>query len=169
MTMNASKRLTGKQSMFINAYLINGFNGTQAAITAGYSRRWARMIAHENLSKHYIQEAIKSIFDEYGMSAAEVIARLSAHARGDIGDIWDMTTHTINWKAARSHGLTLLIKRIRRKTTRTLYPDGSMSETIEESIELHDSQFALMLLTKHYNSGPQSVTVSRIAWDIESA
>lgn len=161
-------KLTYKQRAFINAYLTNGFNGTQAALSAGYSKRWARMIAHENLTKHYIQEAIKSILDEYGMSAAEVIARLSAHARADIGDIWNEKAGCINWKAARAYGLTSLIKRIRRKTIRIYRNDGTIIEKIEECIELHDAQNALLLLTKHYNSAPESAASCVVFWHSEA-
>jgi phage terminase small subunit len=161
-------KLTYKQRAFINAYLTNGFNGTQAALSAGYSKRWARMIAHENLSKHYIQEAIKSILDEYGMSAAEVIARLSAHARADIGDIWDAGAGRINWSKARAYGLTSLIKRIRRKTIRIYRNDGTIIEKIEEYIELHDAQNALLLLTKHYNYAPESAASCVVFWHSEA-
>jgi phage terminase small subunit len=163
--MNENQRLTWKQRVFINAYLTNGFNGTQAALAAGYSRRWARMIAHENLSKHYIQDEIRRIWDEYGMSAAEVIARLSMHARGDIGDIWDEKAGCINWRKARAYGLTSLIKSIHRKRTRKTFPDGRIVETLYQRIELHDAQYALMLLTKHYNLASDSAPIIRIAWD----
>lgn len=167
--MNETHRLTWKQRVFINAYLTNGFNGTQAALAAGYSRRWARMIAHENLSKHYIQAEIRRIWDEYGMCATEVLARLSMHARGDIGDIWDEKAGCIDWRKARAYGLTPLIKSIYRKRTRKTFPDGRIVETLIERIELHDAQNALLLLTKHYNLAPESAPIIRIAWDTESA
>jgi phage terminase small subunit len=147
-------RLTTKQRVFINAYLTNGFNGAQAAMTAGYSIPWARMMAYENLNKPYIKAEIRRIFDEYGMPAEEVIARLSAIARGDIGDIWDETTHTINWSKARAAGLTALIKSLYRKVTRITRSNGTVIEKIEERIELHNSQIALCLLIKHYNLKP---------------
>ena len=49
--------LSPKQQRFVEEYLID-LNATQAAIRAGYSRRTARAIASENLSKPDIQEAI---------------------------------------------------------------------------------------------------------------
>ena len=49
--------LTLKQQRFIDYY--NG-NGTEAAIKAGYSKKTARAIAQENLTKPYILDAIKN-------------------------------------------------------------------------------------------------------------
>ena len=49
------KRLTQRQWCFCTEYFKSG-NGTEAAILAGYSRRTARFIASENLTKPYIQE-----------------------------------------------------------------------------------------------------------------
>lgn len=52
------QKLTKKQELFCKAYLANGFNGTQAAIKAGYSEDSAREIASENLTKPNIQDFI---------------------------------------------------------------------------------------------------------------
>ena len=40
-------KLTPKQTMFVNEYLVD-LNATQAAIRAGYSKKTARQIGHEN-------------------------------------------------------------------------------------------------------------------------
>ena len=53
--MNAN--LSPKQQRFVDEYLID-LNATQAAIRAGYSKKTARQIGSENLSKPDIQEAI---------------------------------------------------------------------------------------------------------------
>lgn len=52
-------KLTPKQKAFVREYKKNGGNGTQAAISAGYSEDSARAISCENLTKPYIQEALK--------------------------------------------------------------------------------------------------------------
>lgn len=52
------KKLTDKQKMFCKEYLID-FNGTQAAIRAGYSKKTANRIATENLSKPVIAEYVR--------------------------------------------------------------------------------------------------------------
>ena len=56
--MNPRPGLTSKQSRFIDEYLID-LNATAAAIRAGYSENTAATIAHENLRKPKIAEAIK--------------------------------------------------------------------------------------------------------------
>jgi len=53
-------KLTSKQQRFCREYLVD-LNGTQAAIRAGYSRRTAKQIATENLSK----PAIRNWIDEH--------------------------------------------------------------------------------------------------------
>jgi len=51
-------KLNNKQLAFVEEYLANGFNGTKAAIKAGYSQRTAYSIANELLKKPEIQEVI---------------------------------------------------------------------------------------------------------------
>lgn len=52
-----AKKLTSKQQKFVNEYIISG-NATQAAIKAGYSKRTARKIGQENLTKPDIKAAL---------------------------------------------------------------------------------------------------------------
>lgn len=54
-----SKKLTPKQAKFVECYLANGMNGTQACIEAGYSEKTAEVISTQNLRKLNIQEAIQ--------------------------------------------------------------------------------------------------------------
>lgn len=150
----ASPKLTGKQRAFVNFYMTNGFNATQAAISAGYSEDSARVIGHENLTKPSVAGEIKRLMAEFTMPAEEVLARLTEHARGDIGDIWDEDSGTVDWKKARALGKTALIKRIKHKTTRITRGTGENAEdveTFEDEIELHNPQTALQLLGKQHS------------------
>ena len=52
------KKLTNKQTKFIDEYFID-LNATQAAIRSGYSKKTARKIGQENLTKPDILNAIK--------------------------------------------------------------------------------------------------------------
>lgn len=52
------KKLTPKQDAFVKAYLLNGGNATQAAITAGYSKKTANEQGAQNLVKLSIKDAI---------------------------------------------------------------------------------------------------------------
>lgn len=56
-------KLTPKQAKFIDEYLID-LNATQAAIRAGYSKKTAKVIGYENLTKPYIAEKIQENRDE---------------------------------------------------------------------------------------------------------
>lgn len=52
-----AKKLTTKQQKFVDEYIVSG-NATQAAIKAGYSKRTARKIGQENLTKPDIKVAL---------------------------------------------------------------------------------------------------------------
>lgn len=53
-----TRSLTPRQERFVDEYLVD-LNATQAAIRAGYSRRTARQIGEENLSKPDIAAAVR--------------------------------------------------------------------------------------------------------------
>lgn len=57
-------KLTDKQRRFVEEYCSNGFNATQAAISAGYSEKTACKIASENLSKPDIQTGIQEFMSK---------------------------------------------------------------------------------------------------------
>jgi phage terminase small subunit len=56
--------LSNKQKIFIREYCVNGFNATQAALTAGYSRKTARSQGQRLLTNVYIRPAIKKYLDD---------------------------------------------------------------------------------------------------------
>jgi|TARA_B100001971_G_scaffold193972_1_gene199536 phage terminase small subunit len=58
------ERLTPKQERFVQEY-VDCLNATKAAIAAGYSRRTARQIGYENLTKPYIRRAVARIREAY--------------------------------------------------------------------------------------------------------
>ena len=58
--MYVMDKLTLKQELFCKEYIID-FNGTQAAIRAGYSEKSAPESASENLRKSNVQEFLKTI------------------------------------------------------------------------------------------------------------
>jgi phage terminase small subunit len=142
------KKLTDKQRAFVSAYVSNGFNATQAALTAGYSESSAGSIGSENLQKPEIRDAIDSFLDENTMTAKEVLYRLTQHARGDLGDIWDEKSGQVDWDAARAAGKTGIIKSIYHKTTRISRGADEDMEIMEDQITLHDPQKALTLIGK---------------------
>lgn len=75
-------KLTTKQDKFVKAYLLNGGNATQAAITAGYSKKTAQVIGAENLLKPIIKAEIykhqKKSDENYIWSKADKLKRLES-------------------------------------------------------------------------------------------
>lgn len=85
--------LTGKQKRFANAYL-SCWNGTKAAIDAGYSADSASSIAYENLRKPQIQAYIRARVREDDSfliaDSNETLAFLTAVMRGEVKDQFDL-------------------------------------------------------------------------------
>ena len=77
--------LTLKQQRFADEYIISG-NATQAAILAGYSKKTARSIGQENLTKPDIKKYIDERLDELESSKIakqdEVLRYLTSIMRG---------------------------------------------------------------------------------------
>jgi phage terminase small subunit len=76
--------LTPKEQRLIDEYLVDR-NATQAAIRAGYSANSARQIAHETLSKPYMQLALLN-----AMKAQQ--ARTQITADDALREIWNVAT-----------------------------------------------------------------------------
>ena len=92
-------KLTKKQSMFIEEYLVD-LNATQAAIRAGYSRDTARSQGQRMLTKVDIKEAIQKAIDDRSkrveVTADRVLQELAKIGFADIKDYMSFrTTKTI--------------------------------------------------------------------------
>ena len=78
--------LTLKQQRFADEYIISG-NATQAAILAGYSKKTARSIGQENLTKPDIKKYIDERLDELESSKIakqeEILKYLTSLMRGE--------------------------------------------------------------------------------------
>lgn len=83
------KKLTPKQQAFCDYYIELG-NATEAAIKAGYSKKTAKVIGNENLSKlylkAYIEERLKELSDKRIAKGEEVLQYLTKVMRGDEKD-----------------------------------------------------------------------------------
>lgn len=135
----ARENLTNKQRAFVEAYLANGFNATQAAITAGYSEKTAYSIGQENLKKPEIAEFVKQRMDAMAMQADEVLARLSDMARGNMSDFVTILSGLpyIDLDKAKAQGKLYLLKKFK-----------NTDKGVE--IELYDAQAALVQLGRHH-------------------
>ena len=84
--------LTAKQEAFVDEYLID-LNATQAAIRAGYSKKTAKSLGSENLTKPDIVAAIATEqakrSERTKIDADWVLTRLADEATADLADLYD--------------------------------------------------------------------------------
>lgn len=78
--------LTVKQQKFVDEYIISG-NATEAAIKAGYSKKTAKQMGTENLSKPYLKSVIDNRLEELHKSKVadqqEILEFLTGTVRGE--------------------------------------------------------------------------------------
>ncbi len=124
-----------KEQRFLAEYF-HDFNGTQAAIRAGYSERSARQIASRLLSKDNIMRAIRERISERVMSADETLYRLAVIARGTIEPF--MTTgNKVDLTSLGAKEAVMLVRSFQEGTSK-----------VGAKLELHDSLKALELIGK---------------------
>lgn len=138
--------MNAKQEAFVREYLID-LNATQAAIRAGYSKKTARAIGAENLTKPYIKTAINREIDKRAarteINADRVIKELAALGFAD-------TTLAIRVKRGRvvvtdTDKLSESTRRAISEIKQTINVTGGASI----SIKFHDKKGPLQLLGQH--------------------
>lgn len=85
--------LTFAEALFVETYILNGFNGPKAARTAQYKAingKGAVQIAHGILRKPAVKRILASRIAERAMDADEVLARLREVAEGSLEDFMDI-------------------------------------------------------------------------------
>jgi len=142
--------LTDKQKHFCHEYVKNGWNGSQAALRAGYSKNTAGAIACENLKKLEIIQYIDYIKEDIEMlcnvSKSRQIAEFSKIAYSNIADLhntWislkDFDSLTSEQKAA--------IETIETKVEQNIV-NKEVVETKYIKIKLHNKIAALEAINK---------------------
>jgi phage terminase small subunit len=87
--------LTEKEKLFCKQYIACKFNGTQAAINAGYSKKTAAVIASENLRKPNIQKYLSELIEKHeektgvNVSKDRVLLEISRIALQDARQYFD--------------------------------------------------------------------------------
>lgn len=152
------KKLTAKQRRFVQAYA-RLLNGTRAAIEAGYPPRGARVAACRMLTNANIRAEIDELIE---MPPDEVKARMSDIARGDIADLIEIdAADNIRFRLSENgqpNPKTKLIRKITRRTTRTVSPRGGETETTAVEIELYPADAALVKLGEYHGLWRQRVS-----------
>lgn len=136
--------LTLRQEKFCLEYVVR-MNGTEAARQAGYSGNdnVLAVTAHDNLRNPKIRARVNELLASYTMEKNEILSRLTVMARGDIADLLDPKTMSIDWQRAKALGVTHLVKKFKQTV---ITKDDS--ETLITEVELHDPQAALVHLGK---------------------
>lgn len=98
---------TDRQRRFIEIYCSNGFNGTQAAIDAGYATKGARTEAARLLANANIRDLIRIKLDELTLTSEELTKKTADIARGNLADY--MTTRMVEYTPMVRKGLNELI------------------------------------------------------------
>jgi phage terminase small subunit len=130
--------LTNKQANFIESFLSNGGNATQAARDAGYSGTpdTLKQVASENLAKPYIRRRIAERMQEARIHTDEVIGTLASHMRADIGEI--MPDNPVV-RQAKAVGLSHLIRKV---VVKEYFDKSKQAVVTETTVELHNAQTA---------------------------
>ena len=137
--MSGTNDLRSKQAAFVEEYLID-FNGTQAAIRAGYSVKTARKTASENLTKPDIIDALalrrSEIAEANDVTPEKVAAEYVLMGFADIGDYveWNPDGITLTPSSELAEGATRAVSEITEVRTK----DG-----VTIKFKLHDKKGAL--------------------------
>ncbi|SRR5258706_8500155 len=141
------KPLTPKDKAVLNRYFLH-MNGTRAWLEthpkSGYDS--ARSSVAEFLAKPNIRAEVNRRIAVGQMAADEAIAYQSDIARGDIGELMEITSvgGSLDLKSAKDKGLTKLIKKFKQKTTiiQAKTKDGEDKEIHELELELYAADAA---------------------------
>ncbi|MES2734310.1 MAG: terminase small subunit [Bacteroidota bacterium] len=142
----ASNPLTLKQTAFVNAYLTNGGNATEAAIAAGYSAKTARQAGARLLTNDNIEQYIENFKAEMekktGITIERVVQELARIGLVDIGDVIDNASDTLKVK-----DLADLPKDVRVAIAEIQEVEGPQGT--RRILKMHSKIEALNLLLKH--------------------
>jgi phage terminase small subunit len=136
------KKLTRKQKRFVEEYLVD-LNATQAALRAGYSKKTAYIIGHENLNKPKIKEAIEAKMREREkkteITQERVLRELAKIAFSDLTDFVEFGPDGLTIKESSKVDGTVLSE---------VYMNQSRKGK-SHKVKLHDKLKALELLGRH--------------------
>ena len=131
-----NKKLTPKQKAFADYYIELG-NAEQAAIKAGYSKKYARGNAHKLVAnsciKQYTEERLKEIEDERIADGKEVLQYLTKVMRGEEKDQFGLDASLQD----RTKAAELLGKRYRLFTDK-IEADVNQTVVFEGEDDLED-------------------------------
>lgn len=146
------EKLTGKQQVFIDSYLSNGFNATEAARHAGYKGNDVTLasIGYQNLRKLQIASEISGRMNEHCASANEVLDVLTTQMRGSLVTVIRATGDKELADKLEETGADKLLKKLEIiKTVKRTKEEEEIEET-RYKFEIHDPQSAAVHIGKHH-------------------
>lgn len=157
-------KLTQKERIFCHQYIID-WNGARSAREAGYSEDSCRQLAHDTLTKQYIQQYIafikNNLEEESGISKLRNLKELAKIAYSNIAHLHN-TWMTLNEFESLTDEQKACIESIDTKTVTSNFDDET--KTIEYvKIKLYSKLQALESINKmlSYNS-PEKTEVSGV-------
>jgi phage terminase small subunit len=144
----SNEKLTDKQRRFCEEYVVD-WNGTRAAIAAGYSEKTAYAIAGQNLRKlelkAYIEEIKNDLSRLSGVTALRNIKELAKVAYTNVSDFKE------DWfKFKRFEDLTEDQKAAIAEITHSELNIGEDMVKVVEKLKVHDKLKAIAMLNKMF-------------------
>lgn len=145
--------LNERQIRFCEEYIACKFNGTQAAINAGYSEKTAKEIASENLTKPHIQEYLSKLIEKdaesVGITKERVMQEIGRLAFADHRKFFDDNGNLKPIKDLDDEAASILAGF--EVTEETEWVEGAKSVTgFTKKIKTYDKTKALEMLAKHF-------------------
>lgn len=160
-----TKPLSKKHRRFVNEYL-KCFNQTEAYLkvypTSTYDA--ARAHAARLVTNGNVREEIEKTLAEVHMSAEEALKLQAEIARGDMGQIMEVSSNGfyLDMQKAQQAGLTKLIKKVKQRTTIFIAkkPSDEDREITELEIELYPADVAQERILKMHGKFLERVDVT---------
>jgi phage terminase small subunit len=144
--------LTPKQRQFVDEYLLD-LNGTQSAIRAGYSKKNARIIAAQNLSKLNIQavlrEAMKKREQRTQVKADKVLKEAAKLAFSDIRQVFKLEDFELISPHELPDDVAPAVASVKKKVKVFRDKDGNTTEFVTWEYSFWDKNKALDKLFRH--------------------
>jgi phage terminase small subunit len=154
--------MTLKQTLFVEAYLSNGGNATDAARKAGYKGDDDAMRARgaETVANRNVRAAIDARMEEVAakrgiLSAEDVLDLISQHASGSMDD----------FTTAAGRGVRLDLAKAKKAGKFHLVKEFKKTDKGTE-IKLYDAQAAAALLGKHHGIFTDTLVIQDAAMEM---
>lgn len=135
---------------FVRHYLANGYNGTQAALAAGYAEKSARVTASRLLTQDNIRvkisEAVAATLKDLDLDRLRWFQEVRGIAFSDIRQVAEFGPDGLNWKP--SSELTDEAARLIESIESTTTYDKEGRPVVTKKIKLHSKKSGLDTLGK---------------------